>query len=135
MRLWSIGWLAAVLVLVAAPARAQTFVPEAQTIGLKSGETATIGNVYWVINCRSYLTGTPKVEVLEGPPGLTATIQEAMVLPRQPNCPKKVSGGTLHVSVKEIEDPSLFPVTMRITYATKDGPRQRSVVLNVSLLP
>ncbi|MBV8836495.1 MAG: hypothetical protein JO000_08155 [Alphaproteobacteria bacterium] len=120
--------------LSATSAQAQT-VTGAATIALKNGESATIGNIYWVSHCRSMLKGPPEVEVLEGPPGLTATITEAMVLPRAQKCANKVSGGTLVVSAKDIEDASLTPVTLRITYHTRDGDRKLSHILNVSLLP
>jgi hypothetical protein len=120
--------------LSSASADAQT-ITGAPSIALKSGETVEIGNVYYTINCRSVLVGTPEVEVFEGPPGVTATIKEGMVLPRGANCANKVKGGTLMISAKDVEDPSYSPVTIRLTFKTKDGVRKLSQVYNLSLLP
>jgi hypothetical protein len=130
--------LAAVLTALAsltAPATAQTITSGAQTIALKSGESTELGEVYWISNCRSLLKSTPKAELLEGPAELTVAVTEAMVLPRYQNCAKKVPGGKLTVSAKEISDPSISRITVRVTYPTKDGDRQRSQIFNLSLLP
>jgi hypothetical protein len=105
------------------------------TIALKSGETTEVGTLYWVSNCRSILTGTPEAEVLDGPPQMTVAVKQEMVLPRRQNCAKRVSGGTLLMTAKEIEDPSYSHVTIRINFKTKDGDRKVSQVFNVRLLP
>jgi hypothetical protein len=107
----------------------------AGTIAIKSGETLELGEVGWVANCRSILKETPTVEVLEGPPQLSATIKEAMVLPRHQGCAKKVSGGMLIVSAKDIEDPSFTRLVLRIRYDTRDGVRKFSRVFNLQMLP
>src|SRR5215475_7380236 len=65
------------------------------SIAMKSGENVELGPVYWVSNCRSVTLGLPEVEILEGLPGVTLSIKEAMVLPRRQNCANKVSGGVL----------------------------------------
>ena len=49
-------------------AQAQTIVSGAQTIALKSGESAELGNLYYISNCKSLLTSTPEVDS-DGPPG------------------------------------------------------------------
>jgi len=105
------------------------------TIALKSGESLEISDLYFVKGCRSVLKGTPEVEILEGPPGVTASIKEAMVLPRWQNCSERVSGGKLILSAKEIEDPSFSRLTLRITYKTKDGDRKHGEVINLQLVP
>jgi hypothetical protein len=74
-----------------AAAHAQT-ITGSPSLALKNGESVEVGNVYYTINCRSMLKGTPQVEVLEGPPGVTATIKESMVLPRWGNCANRVPG-------------------------------------------
>jgi hypothetical protein len=117
-----------------AQAHAQTIRGSA-TIALKSGESVEVGEVYYTINCRSLLKSAPEVEVLEGPPGVTATIKEGMVLPRAGNCAKRVLGGTLVLTAKDIEDPSYTPLTLRFIYKTKDGERKFSQVFNLSLIP
>jgi hypothetical protein len=115
-------------------AQAQT-ITGSPTIALKSGESSEVGNVYWVSNCRSLLKGTPEAEVLEGPPGVTVTIKEAMVLPRAQNCAKTVPGGIMVISARNVEDPSYTSMTVRITYRTRDGDRRFSQVFNLSLIP
>jgi hypothetical protein len=121
-------------VLFSAGAHAQT-VTGSLSIALKSGESVEVGNVSYTINCRSLLNGTPEVEVLDGPPGVTVAIKEGMVLPRGGNCANRVPGGTLMISAKDIEDPSYSPITIRVTFKTKDGVRKLSQVYNLSLLP
>src|SRR5712672_2326761 len=64
-------------------------------IALKHGESVELYSVYYTTNCRSILTGKPEVEVLEGPPEVTLTVREGMVLPRKQGCAKTVLGGTL----------------------------------------
>jgi hypothetical protein len=125
----------AMLLIGGAPVQAQGLVRNAQTVALKSGETQVLGHLYWVAQCRSILKGTPEVEIIDGPPGLVAEVKEEMVLPRAQNCPKKVAGGLLSVSAKDVDDPSTSQVTLRITYRTKDGDRHRAWLINVALLP
>jgi hypothetical protein len=105
------------------------------SIALKSGESQELGNVYYTINCRSFSKGPPRVEVLEGPPGVTVMLKEGMVLPRYPSCANRVPGGTLVISAKDIEDHSQSAITIRVTFKTKDGDRSFSQIYNVSLLP
>jgi hypothetical protein len=81
------------------------------------------------------LKSTPEVEVLDGPPQVSATIREAMVLPRRQGCARKVSGGMLSITAKEIDDPSFTHLTLRVSYKTKDGDRKFSHVLNLQLIP
>ena len=121
-------------ILFSTGADAQT-VRDSPSIALKSGETVELGNVYYTINCRSLLIGTPEVEIFEGPPGVTATIKQGMVLPRGGNCANRVPGGTIVVSAKDVEDPSYTPLTIRVTLKTKDGVRKISQVYNLSLIP
>ena len=90
----------------------------AETIALKSGESTDVSDLYWVVNCRSYLKAPPEVEILDGPPQVSAAVKEAMVLPRRQNCPKPVQGGILVLSAKEIEDPSFSRLTLRMNYKT-----------------
>ena len=54
--------------LLGAGAQAQN-VKRVQTIALKSGESADLGSVYSVVNCKSILKSAPEVEILDGPPG------------------------------------------------------------------
>jgi hypothetical protein len=106
-----------------------------QTIALKSGESAELGNLYYVSNCKSLLTSTPEVQVLEGPPGVTASIKEDMVLPRLQKCASPIKGGKLFLAAKDIADSSFSTLTLRITYKTRDGDRQLSHIFNLELFP
>ena len=107
-----------------------------ESISLKSGETAELGNVFWVVNCRSLLTGPPVAEVLEGPLEVTATVRVQNVIPRKMNCANEVSGGMLLVTApKEIKQRTQGILTIRLKYPTKDGERQASRQLNVTLFP
>ena len=116
-------------------AQAQTIVSGAHTIALKSGESAELGNLYYISNCKSLLTSAPQVEVIDGPPGVTASVREDMVPARLQKCPSPVKGGKLFVAVKEIGDQSFPTLTLRITYRTRDGERKLSHVFNLELFP
>ena len=120
--------------LASAPAQGQT-ITGSLTIALKSGESTEVGDLYWVVNCRSLLKGTPEAEVVDGPPGVSVAVGEAMVLPRYQKCANRVPGGRLVITAKDIEEPSYTPLTIRITYRTLDGDRKFSHVYNLSLVP
>ncbi len=122
------------LFFVAPDARAQTVVGS-PSVALKSGETLELGHLYWVSHCKSILKATPEVEVLDGPPGVSVAVKEAMVLPRLQNCGNRVPGGTVTITAKDIDDQSYSKLTLRITYKTKDGDRKFSQVFNLSLFP
>ena len=104
-------------------------------IALKSGESAELGLVYWIINCASIVVGNPEVEVLEGPEELTLEIKKGNVIPRAQNCAKPVPGGTLVATAKEVKERKDAKLTYRVKYKTKDGDRQASGTYNVSLFP
>jgi hypothetical protein len=107
-----------------------------ESIALKSGETVELGNVFWVVNCRSLLTGPPVAEVLEGPPEVTAIVRVQKVIPRKMNCANEFSGGMLLVTApKEIKERTQGILTIRLKYPTKDGERQASRQLIVTLFP
>src|SRR3954468_1060205 len=114
-RLGVITTALAVLAL-AAPARAQVYL-STSNIALKNGETTEFSEVYFIsaATCKSMLKGTPKVEILDGPPGVSIEFKQAMVVPRYYNCAKPVSGGKLLISAQGIEDESRTPMTLRFT--------------------
>jgi hypothetical protein len=105
------------------------------TIALKSGESVEVGLLYWVAACRSLLKSPPEVEIIDGPSQVTASVKEIMILPRWQNCSKPVSGGTIVLTAKEIEDPSFSRLTLRVTYRTRDGDRKQGEVYNLQLIP
>jgi hypothetical protein len=106
-----------------------------QSIALRNGESTELGSVWFVANCRSIMIGLPEVEILEGPPGLTLSIKEAMVLPRRLNCANQVPGGILVATAKDVTEPVQGKLVYRVKYKTKDGDRQLAQTYNVSLFP
>jgi hypothetical protein len=123
------------LLMISSASLASTQAHSQQAIALKNGESAELGTVWWVANCRSIMVGMPEVEILEGLPGLTLSIKEAMVLPRRLNCANQVPGGILMATAKDVSDPVQGNLTYRIKYKTKDGDRQVSNTYKVSLFP
>ena len=84
--------------LFAGPASAKS------ALSLKSGESADVGDVYWVSHCKSLLKGDPTAEVLEGPPEVTVSIRKQNITPRGKACSKPVPGGIIVVTApKEIK--------------------------------
>jgi hypothetical protein len=137
MRIWS-RTLSVILLLAIAEAlgivtaQAQS---SSQNLALKSGESSELHPVYWVVNCRSIVVGTPVIEVLEGPAEITLALKEGKVLPRRQNCANEVPGGTVVATAKDVTAPKQGKLTYRIKYKTKDGDRQTGHIYNVSLFP
>ena len=102
-------------------------------LALKNGETIELAPLYWVSHCKSLLKSPPEAEILEGPPGVSVAVKEAMVLPQE--CGNRVAGGILTVTAKDIEGPSYSRMTVRVTYRTRDGDRQVSLVYTSRLFP
>ena len=121
--------------LAGAPAQAQT-ISGTPGIALKNGESFELGDAYWISStCNSMLIGTPEVEILDGPPGVTVTVKEAMVTPRYWNCAKPVRGGKVIVAANNIDHPSYTTFTIRFKFKGRDGDRLRSRVYKLSLFP
>jgi hypothetical protein len=129
-RLIVCGGMAIFVGATAAPA--QQNVPR---IVLKSGESAGLMNVFNIVNCRSVATGSPEVEILEGPPEISLTIKEQPIIPRAYNCANPVPGGKLVMTAKEVGQPKEAKLTFRVKYPGKTGERQWGYVYNVSLFP
>ena len=116
--------------------QAQTIQFTVKDVALKSGESVELGDVFYIsTNCKSVLKATPEVEILDGPPGVTAAINPAKVVPRGLGCAKPVSGGKLVITAKDIQEPSYTRMVHRINYKTLSGDRQSSVNINISLFP
>ena len=108
----------------------------AQAVALKSGETMEVGNAYWIVNCRSLLKGHITVEILDGPPNVTASIKEQKVIPRAQNCANPVDGGILLVTApKEIKERTQAKLILRLRIPTVDGERLGSREFDLILLP
>src|SRR5688572_33506668 len=87
-----------ILLLGIGGAGAKPIQPTATNIALKNGESTELGDV-WMISrdCRSLMTATPEVEVLEGPPGVSVVIKPAKVVPRSVSCANAIAGGKMIV--------------------------------------
>lgn len=127
----TIAALCGLSVLGATTASAQNILSYA----LKSGESVEISDLYFVSNCRSIIVAPIEVAILEGPPGVTAAAQEAMVVPRTQQCAKPIKGAKLILTAGQIEDPSRTLMTLRVSYKTKDGVRQVSPSFYLQLFP
>jgi hypothetical protein len=122
-------------VLGSVPAQAQT-ITGTPGIALKNGESFELADAYWLSStCNSMLIATPEVEVLDGPPGVTVTVKEAMVTPRYFNCAKPVKGGKVIIAANDIDHSSYTTFTIRFKFKTRDGERLRSRVYKLSLFP
>ncbi|WOJ89201.1 hypothetical protein RZS28_15535 [Methylocapsa polymorpha] len=131
LKVFSVILSLGVTILTGSAAAQQT-----ESISLKSGETVELGNLFWVVNCRSILKGPPVAEVLEGLPEISVTVREQKVIPRKLNCAKEVSGGMLIlIAAKDVKARIQGKLTIRIKYPTVDGERQHSREINVTLFP
>ena len=104
-------------------------------IALKNGETVELGPVYWIANCHSIMVGLPEIEILEGPSQATLSIREEPVLPRRQGCANKVPGGILLLTAKGVTDKIEGKLIYRLNYKIKDGPRQLSSTIMLTLFP
>jgi hypothetical protein len=105
-------------------------------IALRNGESTELAQIYYIgMNCQSLLKATPSVEILDGPPGVTAAINEAEVVPLDVGCSTAVPGGKLVISAKDIEDYSVTRMVLRILLKTELGDRMYSRDVNITLFP
>jgi hypothetical protein len=108
----------------------------ADNIALRSGETFDLPDFYFVSrDCKSMLTATPAVEIMEGPPGVTVSIKDAMVTPHALNCANPVRGGKVTVTAGDIAKRSDSKLVLRFKYKTLSGDRQFSRNYKLSLFP
>ena len=105
-------------------------------IALKSGESTELTDVFYVGgNCKSLLTAIPEVEILDGPPGVTAVVHASSVVPHAYNCAKPVRGGVLVISARDIREYSHTQMLLRVKLKTSVGDRQTTLTVNIALLP
>ncbi|TMJ92609.1 MAG: hypothetical protein E6G77_25290 [Alphaproteobacteria bacterium] len=117
-------------------ATAQTIYFGVHDIALKNGESSELAQVYYIgTNCKSLLKAPPEVEILDGPPGVTAVINDAKVVPRGLGCASPVPGGKLVISAQGVEDYSRTRMVLRIKLKTSLGDRQYTHDVNISLFP
>jgi hypothetical protein len=109
---------------------------EDTTVALKSGETVELNNLFWVASCRSLLTGPMRVEILQGPPEITASIRQQNIVPHALNCAKPVDGGVLLLTAaKDVQTKIQAKVVLRVKFPTVDGEKQRSFDLDAIVMP
>jgi hypothetical protein len=125
----AVVWTCAIA-LLAAPLSAS-----AQSVALKSGESADLISVYWVENCRSILKDFAGLELLEGPPGVVLSLREQPVRARRQNCPDNVPGAVVIVTAKDVAEKASGTVRYRVRYNTDDGQKQSSHTFKIDLYP
>ena len=117
-------------------ANAQTIHIPVRDIVLKNGETTEFGNLWFISrDCKSLMSGTPQVEIVEGPPGVTVEVRPAQVVPRELSCANPIAGGKLFIAARGVEEYSRSTMVLRVTYKTRDGDRQRAQHISVTLFP
>lgn len=117
-------------------AGAQTIRESVRDIALRNGESTEFADVWYIsADCRSLLVGTPEVEIMEGPPGVSVVINPAKIVPRTYSCANPISGGKMIISANGIEEHSRSTMVLRVTYKTRNGVRQRSHHIRVALFP
>jgi hypothetical protein len=131
-----LGLFCFVCVLTTAGATAQTLYFNVHDIALKSGESVELTDIFYIgNNCQSLLKAVPEVEILDGPPGVTAAIKEDKIVPRAFGCTKPVPGGKLIITANEVEEYGRARMVLRIKLKTTVGDRQHSRDVNISLIP
>jgi hypothetical protein len=106
-----------------------------RSIAIKNGESLDLMPVFGEKNCKSILTATPTVEVLEGPPELKVSVREEMVTPRRASCKDKIKGGVVFVTANGVKARTEGKLTFRVKYKGKDGDRQSAHTYDVTLFP
>lgn len=122
--------------LGASAATAQTIHVPVRDIVLKNGETTEFADLWYISrDCKSLMSGTPQVEVIEGPPGVTVEVRPVQVVPRELGCANPIAGGKLFIAAKGVEEYSRSTMVVRVTYKTRNGDRQRAKHISVTLFP
>ncbi len=105
------------------------------TLKAKSGEVIDLLPVFRQVNCRGTLLETPVVEVFQAPPELTLTVREQMVEVPEANCPSKVKGGMVVVTVGQVKQPIEGRLIFRVKYKGKYRESQTGHAFDFSLSP
>jgi hypothetical protein len=117
-------------------ANSQTIHIPVRDIVLKNGETTEFADLWYISrDCKSLMTGTPGVEVMEGPPGVSVEIRPAQVVPRSVSCANPIAGGKLFIAAQRVEEYSRSTMVLRVTYKTRNGDRQKAEHISVTLFP
>ena len=118
------------LLAAGAPALAQD-----GTLKAKSGEVIDLLPVFRHVNCRGTLLETPVVEVFQAPPELALTVREQMVDVPEANCPSKVKGAMVVVTVGQVKQPIEGRLIFRVKYKGKYRESQSGHAFDFSLSP
>lgn len=106
------------------------------SLAIKNGETIELARPIWISDCKTLLNATPTAEILYGPPNLTISITSGDVVPWVAKClSKKVPGGILSLTAKDVTEVKNAQLIVRIKYDTQDGPRVRSYSYDVVMVP
>jgi hypothetical protein len=120
---------------VSSGAGAQTIVQN-HDLSLKNGETLSLGDSYLISrDCKSLLKAPTEVEIMEGPPGVTVNINEAMVTPYGHNCARPVKGAKVTLSAKDIEFYSHTTFVLRFKHITREGDQYFSHRYRLTVYP
>jgi hypothetical protein len=101
----------------------------------RSGQVIDVRPVFRQINCRGTLVARPEVEVLQSPPELTLSIKDEMVEVPGANCPAKVKGAMVVVTVGQIAQPMQGRLIFRVKYKGKYRESQTGHAYDYSLSP
>jgi hypothetical protein len=120
---------------VSSGAGAQTITAD-YDLSLKNGETLELTDAYLISrDCKSLLKSPPEVTILEGPPGVVVSMNEAMVTPFSHNCARPVRGGKVAISARDVEFYSHTTLVLRYRYKTPMGDRFSSARYRLTVYP
>jgi hypothetical protein len=118
------------MLAASAPALAQD-----GTLKAKSGDTIDLLPVFRQVNCRGTLMATPEVEVFQAPPELKLTVRDEMVEVAGANCPAKVKGAMVAVTVGQVVQPAQGRMVFRVKYKGKYRESQTGHAYDYTLSP
>ncbi len=101
----------------------------------KSGQVIDLRPVFRQVNCRGTLLATPVVEVLQGPPELTLTVEDRMIEVPEQRCPEKIKGAMVVVTVGQVAQPMQGRLVFRVKYKGKYRESQTGHAYDYSLSP
>jgi hypothetical protein len=106
-------------------------------ISVKSGESADLGEVYWINGaCLSILKAFLGVEILEGPAGVSLKIREEDIHPARAQCANStVRGGVVVATVGNVTEKTTATLHYRVRYSVPDGEKQTTHTRVLNLNP
>jgi hypothetical protein len=106
-------------------------------VAIKNGETVELQRLWSVLECRNNLKGRPTAEILVGPPQLSLSLQDAMVVPRRSdmNCTEKVPGAILSLTANNLTEPFTGILVVRWRYERHTGTWHGSRTFTLEMVP